>query len=419
LNHLLVAGVPVKEGAMPSRPESLVLITAVLFLAFVAHAEARELVYVANVDGFVSVFDAATNQPLASITLPNPDPDSPYGPGQEPGQEGAVAIAPSGTFAYVLQYNRLFVIDTVRNSVTAEILVNGTRLVFSADGAFAYVAGCNSGGICVINTATQAIAAVIPLQPPAASPGGPAWDVAISPDGRTAYVTGAEQLVAIDTSTNMVKGGQLLAGGANAIAITSDGKFLYVTHPGSPGRVLVIEGDGLSVIATVTVPRDPVDIAVTQDGRFAYVTNRFGSPLGGDLSAYVSVIDTSSNTLTASVPLGVGRLSAFGIALTTDGSRAYVTDIDDTTLLVIDTATQAVSADLRIPSDGPTYVAVADVPSSASPPATPSDPVPQSSAGGGTGGACAIAPNGGTTLGTLVCIFLLPAALFRIPSLRG
>lgn len=405
---------------MPSRAASLVLITALLFLAFVTRAKAREVVYVANVDGFVSVFDAATNEPLASITLPNPDPNSPYGPGQEPGQEAAVAIAPSGTFAYVLQYNRLFVIDTVRNSVTGEILVNGTRLVFSPDGAFAYVARCNSAGICVINTATQAITAVIPLQPPAVSPGGPAWDVAVSPDGHTVYVTGAEQLVTIDTATNMVKGGQLLASGTNAIAVTPDGRFLYMTHPGSPGRVLVIEADGLSVIGTITVPRDPTDIAVAQDGRFAYVTNRFGSPLGGDLSAYVSVIDTSSNTVTASIPLGVGRISAFGIALTPDGSHAYVTDIDDTSLLVIDTTTQTVSADLFLPSDGPAYLAVADVPSSAPPTATPSDPVAQSGVGGGsTGGGCTIAPNGGTMLGILARILLLPAALLCIRSLRG
>jgi DNA-binding beta-propeller fold protein YncE len=93
--------------------------------------------------------------------------------------------------------------------------------------------------------------------------------------------------------------------------------------------------DGLSVIATITVPRDPTDIPVTWDGRFAYVTNRFGSPLGGDVSAYVSVIDTSSDTVTASIPLGVGRISAFGIALTPDGSRAYVTHIDDASLVVI------------------------------------------------------------------------------------
>ena len=86
---------------MPCRAASLVLMTVLLFLAFVPRAEAREVVYVANVDGFVSAFDAATNEPLASITLPNPDPYDPYGPGLEPGQEAAVAVAPSGAFAYV------------------------------------------------------------------------------------------------------------------------------------------------------------------------------------------------------------------------------------------------------------------------------------------------------------------------------
>jgi DNA-binding beta-propeller fold protein YncE len=333
------------------------LITALLCLACVSRAEAREVVYVANIDGLVSAFDAVTNAPIATIILTSPFPNDPFGQstGEQPYQEADVAVAPNGTFAYVLQYDRLFVIDTIHNIVTGEIIVNGTRLTFSPDGASAYVAGCNGGGICAIDTATNSISAVIPVY-------GGTSGVAVSPDGRTLYVTGGQGVSYIDTAANVVTGGtQPFSGGAAAIAVTPDGRFLYVTQLGSPGRVLVFSADG-GLVATITVPRDPTDIAISPDGRSAYATNRIGTRYGPDLSAFVSVIDTSSKTVTASIPLGVGILSAFGVAVAGDGRRVYVTDVDDARLLVIDTATHAVSLGAFIPSDGPSYLAVADVP---------------------------------------------------------
>ena len=49
----------------------------------------------------------------------------------------------------------------------------------------------------------------------------------------------------------------------------------------------------------------------------------------------VSVIDTANNTIVATVG-GVG--SPFGVAITPDGTRAYVTNQESTNVSVIDTA---------------------------------------------------------------------------------
>lgn len=55
----------------------------------------------------------------------------------------------------------------------------------------------------------------------------------------------------------------------------------------------------------------------------------------------VSVIDTSTNTVTASIPVGNGPL---GVVFSPDGTRAYVTNGSDDTISVIDTGANSVIA---------------------------------------------------------------------------
>src|SRR5438876_11672458 len=55
----------------------------------------------------------------------------------------------------------------------------------------------------------------------------------------------------------------------------------------------------------------------------------------------VSVIDTAKNAVTATIPVGAG---AWGVAVSPDGARVYVTSIDSNTLSVINAATNVVTA---------------------------------------------------------------------------
>src|SRR5262245_7172177 len=66
--------------------------------------------------------------------------------------------------------------------------------------------------------------------------------------------------------------------------------------------------------------------AAAQAAPFAYITN-FNS-------ASVSVIDTATNTVTATVAVGSHPR---GVAVTPDGSRVYITNRDSNTVSVIDT----------------------------------------------------------------------------------
>ena len=69
--------------------------------------------------------------------------------------------------------------------------------------------------------------------------------------------------------------------------------------------VSVIDTATNTVVATVTVGGGPFGVAITPDGVFAYVAN-FGS-------GTVSVIGTATNTVVATVPVGGGP---FGVAIT-------------------------------------------------------------------------------------------------------
>src|SRR5262249_42188023 len=108
--------------------------------------------------------------------------------------------------------------------------------------------------------------------------------------------------------------------------------FAYVTNSGS-GTVSVIDTATNTVVATVGVGGDPRGVAITPDGTHAYVTNI--------RSNTVSVIDTATNTVVATVPVG---LSPFGVAITPDGTHAYVTNSFGNNVAVIDTATNTVVA---------------------------------------------------------------------------
>jgi YVTN family beta-propeller protein len=123
--------------------------------------------------------------------------------------------------------------------------------------------------------------------------------------------------------------------------------FAYVTNSLS-NTVSVIDTATNTVLATITKPgpssQFPAGVAVTPDGTKAYVTC-----CGGELS----VIDTANNTVLATILLGG---LGVGIAVTPDGKHAYVAINSSTTVSVVDTATNKVVATVPVgfnPSGSP------------------------------------------------------------------
>jgi len=103
----------------------------------------------------------------------------------------------------------------------------------------------------------------------------------------------------------------------------------------------------------------PSSLSAAAAGSRAYVTNNTDNT--------VSVIDTATNTVTATI--AVGSLP-YGVAVSPDGSHAYVTNYGGGTVSVIDTATNAVTATIPVGSD-PIGVAVGTLPAVSTTTTTP------------------------------------------------
>jgi YVTN family beta-propeller protein len=102
-------------------------------------------------------------------------------------------------------------------------------------------------------------------------------------------------------------------------------------------NVSVIDTATNTVVATLSGLGSPFGVAVTPNGSFAYVTNFQGTT--------VAVIDRT-NTVVATVP---GLAQPFTIAVTPNGAFAYTGNLGNDTVSVISTATNALVATTPLP----------------------------------------------------------------------
>ena len=110
------------------------------------------------------------------------------------------------------------------------------------------------------------------------------------------------------------------------------GPMAYITN-GLSETVSVIDTASNIVVATVHVGSGPIGVAVNPGGTRVYVANLTSNSL--------SVIDTATNTVSTSVALSGSPL---GVAVNPSGTRVYVTTVFSNNVSVIDTGTNTVVA---------------------------------------------------------------------------
>jgi YVTN family beta-propeller protein len=256
------------------------------------------------------------------------------------------------------------------------------------DGAFAYVAGRAAGVVTVVETNSNKVVATIPI------PDGPPQYLAFDPDGKRLYVSvfndpdrSINEVAILDTTTNTVKAKIKVGTRPYALAVTPDGRQLYVPNHGD-GTVSVIDTATEQLVTTITVKPNPHWVEFSEDGTRAYTANHESNlitvldtashtvvaeipvqksphsvavhptrPLVASAdydSDSVSVIDTNNEKIIATVPVGKHPQD---LTWSADGRHAYVTNVDGDDMTVIDADTWTVTATLPT-GDAPTSIAV-------------------------------------------------------------
>jgi YVTN family beta-propeller protein len=282
------------------------------------------------------------------------------GLGAVPWPDEAVALT-GQPLAYVSSSNGIAVIDTGDNQVVDTIPAAPLPAAVTPDGKHLYAFAPNSSdfvfNISVIDTTNDQVVATIPLDVSLID-GGVSLNqnssaVAVTPDGKRVYVTTGlcssgsfdcirpesvyYALWVIDTAANQVVSASGGKGVADGFAFSPDGQHTYLTNYdpyfGSP-QVLDLNGSTIPLPGYSTV----YSIAVTPDGTHAYV------PYSFVYATAVAVLDTVAATVIQNIPIGptVFLPTVTQVALTPDGKYAYVAIQQSNSVALIDTASNAI-----------------------------------------------------------------------------
>jgi YVTN family beta-propeller protein/VCBS repeat-containing protein len=214
-------------------------------------------------------------------------------------------------------------------------------IAFSPNGSRAYVTDQGNVWVSVIDTSTKTRVGdpITVLRLPAG--------LAVNPAGTRLYVAeGGGRLTVIDTTTQSVVASVSITNAGRGVVVSPDGQYVYVSggsgRDGQIGNVFVINATTNTLTTTIQIPNSdgnfqnstPCSIVFSPDGKKAYVTNYKGS---------VSVIDTDPTSPNFNKVIGYPFAvpGAYGIVLGAGGTVAYLPEMFNTGLNVLDTRTGA------------------------------------------------------------------------------
>lgn len=254
-----------------------------------------------------------------------------------------VCIAPDGKHAYVANpdFNSISVVDLDALTIAATIQVpeldKPDGCLVSPDSKTVWALSMGRDSLLVLSADSGKLVKEI------MGVGKVPRRLSLSPDGKRLWIGSNKQpeIVLVDLAKGAVertiRSGNEPRGG---VTFTPDGKTLLVGN---------VEDDTVSWIDTSTyevrrvqgVPISPQRIIVSPDGAFAYVLTRFGAGL-------FAMPLTAPHDKSKVVALGK---APWGLAMNPEGTLLYASNNADDNVMVIDTATFKVVADVPVGKD--------------------------------------------------------------------
>lgn len=192
------------------------------------------------------------------------------------------------------------------------------------DGSRLYVGGGTARRILELDTATGAVTREFKLDDHPAA-------LALSADGSRLFAAGGAgrgRAWCLDRSKGKEIWDVPVGHSPAALCISKDGGTLYVCDR-FMNRVLVLDAANGKQKAAIPLIREPIAGALTPDGATLVVVNHLpaGPATAEIVSIEVSLIDTASGKVAATVRLPNGCTAGRGVGLSPDGRFAYVTSI--------------------------------------------------------------------------------------------
>ncbi|MCV7210903.1 YncE family protein [Mycolicibacterium canariasense] len=256
-----------------------------------------------------------------SVTVVRPDTVAAPAVVDVAGEPTAIALAEDR--AYVVtgtaEVDTVVVVDTRANAVLASypLAFTATAVEVSRDGKRAYVArtGNDHVDIAVIDTTAERVGTIdIP-----AGIGASIDGLRIAASGRELYaavttVTGS-RLLMIDTETATVRKSLSIGAPIRDLALTKTAAYVLTSDLTALGAIVVVDLAAFAVTGTVAAGALPIQMALSADGSRAYVVDY----------DQVSVLCTVTNDVLETITVG-SRPTA--LALSGQGDRLYVADVD-------------------------------------------------------------------------------------------
>ena len=284
---------------------------------------------------------------------------------------GSIVLTADGKTAYFLTGFSVTPFNTVTNTPDKPIRISRNRhegvpqaIAITPDGKTVYVVSEIGGRppyitdtVTPISTATNTPGKPIPVGGRFNGRRGENWEqIAVTPDGKTAYVAAGPTVTPISTATNTPGKPIPVRGIPMGFAITPDGKTAYVADlPVTRGEVT--SSTVIPISTATNRAGKPIHIgggqlfkiAVTPDGKTVYVTTELQvqSTPSFMLSGTVTPISTATGTPGRPIPLsGIGQQGIGEIVIMPDGKTAYVAQSG--TITPINTATNTPGRPIRV-----------------------------------------------------------------------